>query len=109
MPLATKEAQREYQRIWMRNRREEFFKDKVCSECGSREKLVLHHVDKSRKKDHKIWSWRKDRRERELKKCIVLCDKCHCELHAAEQRKFIHGTATAYRHYKCRCDECKKI
>ena len=33
------------------------------------------------KKDHKIWSWSKQRREAEIKKCVVLCRKCHVKAH----------------------------
>jgi hypothetical protein len=79
MPYKDKEAQREYQRAWMRKRREEFFNNKVCVNCESSENLELDHIDPDIKIDHKIWSWSKARREEELTKCQVLCYICHLD------------------------------
>ena len=81
MPLATKEEQREYQRKWIAKRRFEFFSNKYCARCGSKEQLHLHHKNKATKVTHRIWSWTKLRREIELKKCVVLCSKCHKRHH----------------------------
>jgi hypothetical protein len=77
MPMATKEAQREYQRNWVRRRRNEYFKDKSCARCESVERLELDHKDPSTKVSHSIWSWKKERRDEELLKCQVLCHDCH--------------------------------
>lgn len=109
MPYKDKKKQREYMRIWVKNRRKEYFKDKVCKKCNSKIKLELHHIDPFIKNSHKIWSWSKEKREEELKKCIVLCCNCHKEISNESMRKQItHGTNTGYSHYNCRCVECKK-
>jgi hypothetical protein len=75
----TGEKKREYARKWMANRRSEYFKDKKCVECGSTEHLELDHIDPETKENHAIWSWSEERRNKELKKCQVLCKKCHRE------------------------------
>ncbi|MCA1841504.1 MAG: helix-turn-helix domain-containing protein [Actinobacteria bacterium] len=77
MPIKDPEARRRYQREWMRQRREEYFSDKVCIKCDSTENLELDHIDPALKIDHKIWSWAKPRREKELAKCQPLCSDCH--------------------------------
>lgn len=84
MPYADKQVQREYQREWMRKRREEYFKDKVCEFCGSSDRLELDHKDRSTKVSHRIWSWSKERREAELAKCRPLCYDCHTRKSATE-------------------------
>lgn len=78
MPL-TGEAKREYQRQWVAKRREDYFADKNCEECGSTERLELDHKDPKQKVTHRIWSWSRERREAELKKCQILCEGCHKE------------------------------
>lgn len=102
MPFKSPEVQREYQRKWIAKRREEFFADKDCSKCGSMTNLELHHLDPAIKEDNSIWSWSKVRREAELAKCIVLCNKCHNGVHAA-----IHGSIAMYNHHGCRCAPCR--
>jgi len=73
----SKEKRREYGRAWMRKRREAWFKDKTCSSCGSSDRLEIHHPDPEKKISHRVWSWSKQRRDKELSKCIVLCEICH--------------------------------
>jgi len=99
--------QREYAKLWVRKRRLEFFKDKVCEKCGSIEKLELHHKNPKEKEDHKIWSWSEERREKELKKCVVWCRKCHSDYHHNLLKKENHGTHSKYAH-GCRCDLCRE-
>ncbi len=77
MPYKDPEKQREYQRQWIANRREDFFSDKWCVECGSIENLELDHINSSTKVSHNIWSWSEERRDVELAKCQVLCHDCH--------------------------------
>lgn len=77
MPMATKEAQREYQREWRAARRAEWFEGKCCVICGSTSKLEIDHKDPKTKIHHQVWSWAKERRDMELAKCQVLCYKCH--------------------------------
>ena len=61
----------------MRRRRQEFFQGKRCRACGATDDLELDHIKASQKTSHRIWSWAKARRERELGKCQVLCRTCH--------------------------------
>ena len=103
MPYKDKDKQREYQKRWMRSRRSEFFADRVCEECGSSKNLQLHHIDPSKKEQHRIWSWSQSHRDKEIEKCSILCSKCHRKKHAS---KAGHGTTTKYS-YGCRCNPCK--
>ncbi len=84
MPYKSQEEQREYQRLWMKRRRDSFFKDKFCIDCDSSEKLELDHVDPTLKVSHRIWSWSDERRFEELKKCVVRCHKCHVDKSSTE-------------------------
>ena len=58
-----------------------------CSKCGENHIACLdfHHVDPS-KKDFSIYqikkyAWGKEKIEKELQKCVVLCSNCHRKLH----------------------------
>lgn len=102
------EYMKKYHREWYQKvvipRKQMFFKNKKCQWCGSTENLEIHHVDPSQKLGHKIWSWRDEKREAELTKCIVLCRKCHQSHHKEEMIK--HGSVSRY-NSGCRCDACK--
>jgi len=41
---------------------------KACSECGSKDKLIIHHIDK-------------DRHNNIISNLKVVCTKCHCKIH----------------------------
>jgi hypothetical protein len=75
--------------------------------CGSFENLEIDHIDPG-DKEHSIgsvWSWSKERREAELKKCQVLCRSCH---RAKTRRDFgwsLHGSYGYKR--GCRCSQCR--
>jgi len=89
------EEQREYQRKWIAKRRAEYFSDKCCAECSSNKELELHHIDPTKKIAHNIWSWSKEKREKEISKCKVLCRWCHIDDHVRKRnnpftRKFFH-------------------
>lgn len=77
MPYKDKEKQREYQRNWMRKRRDDFFKDKSCVKCGSVSDLEIDHINPEEKVRHAIWSYSKEKRDTEIAKCQVLCNECH--------------------------------
>lgn len=84
MPYRDPEAQREYQRKWMANRRASALEGKTCALCGSTDgPFDFHHVDPTQKLDHKVWSWTAKRRDAELAKCVVLCRDCHIGHHRA--------------------------
>lgn len=90
MPLYGDEK-RKYDREWVANRRKEYFKDKKCAKCGSTKDLQLDHINPETKITNRIWSWSKNRREEELKKCQVLCKKCHKEKTVLELKKWFTG------------------
>lgn len=72
------DKQREYQRDWMRKRRETWFqKNGPCARCGSQVDLQIDHRNASEKVTHCVWSLSKTAREEELAKCQVLCKECH--------------------------------
>ena len=111
MPLSG-QAKRDYQRRWVAARRGEFFADKRCLWCGSRERLELHHADPNKKVHHAIWSWGDSRRLNEIAKCVVICRVCHERAHAEARRveaELRHpcGTVQSYKR-GCRCDACRK-
>lgn len=104
----TGDKKREYSRIWVADRRKSFFVGKKCNKCGSIESLELHHVDPKNKVANSIWSWSKQRREDEIKKCIVLCNICHRKETLKQLSvPIIHGTHNCYASSKCRCLLCK--
>jgi hypothetical protein len=87
MPYKDKDEQRAFQRDWLQNRKDKFFKGKRCKKCSSTEDLQLHHRDPSIKIDHHIWSWAPERFWREVKKCDILCRDCHEEHNAEVESK----------------------
>lgn len=108
MPYADKKKQREYQKQWMFNRRKQWFdKNGPCALCESWTDLQLDHKNRKLKVSHKIWSWRKDRREKELAKCRPLCKTCHQERHVRDGSVWpvTHGTRNRY-YAGCRCPAC---
>lgn len=102
------DKKRQYQKEWMRKRRESFFKGKICTTCGSIKKLELDHIDLNTKTSNRIWSWSKERRDKEIAKCQVLCYGCHKKKTIEEKSKpLVHGTYNGYYAHKCRCRICK--
>jgi len=80
-----------------------------CKQCGSSENLEVDHIDPSTKVDHNVFGWSAARREAELKKCRVLCRKCH-KLKTLINREYgvnaEHGNYAMWAKYKCRCVAC---
>ncbi len=107
MPYRNKNKQREFNRNWIKQRRQVFFNGKICVKCGSESNLHLDHIDRKIKVSHRIWSWREERRNVEIAKCQILCTTCH---KFKTQSEFIkkHGIA-AYNTKRCRCVICKGI
>jgi hypothetical protein len=115
MKKQRREYMRAYQRAWVAARRTAWFADKRCVVCESKENLELHHIDPKTKVSHRVWSWSQVRRDVELSKCEVRCEKHHMDVtmvHLKEmnpkkpmvERK--HGTNTTYNYHGCRCGEC---
>lgn len=106
MPISDPEKRREYHRNWMAARRAAFFAGKSCAQCGNTEKLELDHVDPVLKVSHRIWSWSAHRREEELAKCQVLCERCH----AVKSEEYLVREALRVRgelHYRSKLNEQK--
>lgn len=104
--------QREYQLKWIKTRRHNWIKaNGPCVQCGetSISKLLVHHKDKTQKENHRIWSWRKERRETELVKCEVRCVNCHADFHGLETPIPRHGTIARYKSKRkpCHCFRCR--
>ena len=78
----------------------------VCMRCSSLEDLHIHHKDPSQKSFTlaKGSSYSKDRWDKEVEKCILLCSSCHTAEH---QSKVPCGTPQRYWR-GCRCSSCKK-
>lgn len=99
MPLVG-DRKREYDRLWMRQRRAAYFKGKSCRKCGSEDDLELDHIDPATKlyKPSHLWSMsdKNQNKTNELAKCQVLCEECHGKKTADEayQTKLIHPAGT---------------
>lgn len=113
---------KDYMRDYMKQRREkrrQKFIDLLggkCEDCGSKHNLQFDHIDASKKSfdlnDIKDGSEKKITKE--LKKCQLLCAKCHFKK-TIKNKEHVnktkspanHGTIWMYKKYKCRCDDCK--
>lgn len=107
MPYA-KEKQRQYQNEWMKRRRLDWLQaNGPCVKCGSWENLQVDHKDPELKVTHRIWSWAKERREKELAKCQPLCRDCHwAKTRQQTWGEIPHGSWHGYRR-GCRCQACR--
>jgi len=100
-----REYLRRYQKEWLRNRRSAWLEENgPCARCGSKENLHIDHIDPDIKIDHRVWSWKKERRDLELSKCQVLCRSCHHTKTSEDNGWRQHGAAGYAR--GCRCDLC---
>lgn len=107
MAFKDKNKQRAYNREWVKKRRTEYLKDKICALCNSKTDLEIDHIVPSTKISHKIWSWSQQRRDEELKKCQILCKACHRKkTNTSMCKEITHGTAGGYDR-NCRCTKCK--
>ena len=109
----TGEQKREYQRKWLRARRDKWIEDQggQCVACGGTESLEIDHKDKHTKSFSiaTIWSRAEHIRKEELKKCQVLCEDCHKIKSSEEATTIKHGTINTYERHGCRCLECKEV
>jgi hypothetical protein len=106
----TGEVKRAYQRKWIKARREEWIASQggCCVKCGSVDRLEIDHIDPSKKVVNagELWSRTASVSAIELAKCQVLCHECHLEK-TFGQCGIKHGTTNGYKHYKCRCQDCR--
>jgi hypothetical protein len=81
MPYSNLSIQRNYQRLWMAERRRKAIDSRgnACERCGSSERLEYHHRSPEDKVSHRIWSRRWEIIHHELFKCDLLCSTCHLE------------------------------
>ncbi len=86
----------------------------ACKVCGTTENLHFDHINKKDKTldiAHSI-DTKEDILLNEIKKCQLLCDKCHRQKTKDSWDYGVpkpqHGTIWYYKKYKCRCDDCKK-
>lgn len=111
MPYKNIEQKREYQREYVKRKRQKHI-DRMggkCVICGSNERLEVDHMDPAIKLSHRIWSWSEARILAEVSKCQLLCREHHQaksldEMNYPERQ---HGTNLMYMKAKCRCDLCK--
>lgn len=88
-------------------RRNQFFQGKCCVYCKGTQFLQLHHKIPENKIGHWVWGWKEAKRQKELKKCIILCKNCHIQHHRKFGKKTqIHGTMHSYKNRGCRCKKC---
>ena len=120
MPLRDKNEYNAYMKEYMLKRyfkvREKILKllGNKCVICGSSEKLEIDHIEYKNKSFSiaKFHSLTDEKLLEEVKKCQLLCFKCH-RRKTIEERGYNtreqHGTMACYRHGHCRCPECRKV
>lgn len=102
--------QRRYRRVMARIIRDLGGK---CVTCGTRFFLQTDHIDKKTKKFNiSTGIYKKSKREvqEEVKKCQLLCRKCHREkgIREGDVVEAGHGSFSMYARKKCRCTLCVK-
>lgn len=99
MGYKDKEAQRAYQRKWMKAKRERLLASLggKCVKCGTTEGLEFDHVEHWKKTASVNAILSSRRVESEVEKCQVLCEWCH-----------YHKTMTDFYWSlaNCKCVEC---
>src|SRR3990167_1281726 len=105
----------EYQRKQRRERRKMLIKllGNVCVKCGSNNKLEFDHKNRKLKKFTiaVILSSKMSKLMKEVKKCQLLCKKCHINKSIIERKDKIavHGSMGMYSNHGCRCIKCKNV
>lgn len=73
------EMQREFQRKWIKRRRDMFLSDKKCGKCGTTNNLIIWGIKITKRKDkssHTIWSYTPTKQKEYLSKSEILCRTC---------------------------------
>lgn len=118
MPYKDKTKQQEFQKQWLRKRRQKWIDEHgPCIDCGSKNNLEIDHIDPETKDpalrlgSGKMWGWAKEKLDKELLKCVVRCRSCHLQKTRNEYfTKLIHGVSRSlYDKYGCRCKPCKEL
>ncbi len=103
MPYKDKQKQNKYLLDRLNRIRNSWLQENgPCGKCGSWKDLEVDHINPDKKECHKVWSWSNERRERELKKCQVLCYECH-KIKTANERRKVGPVGTVW------CNRCKKF
>lgn len=113
---ASKEDVRSYQRAYYKRRYEKRKKlafeilGAACTQCDREADLEIDHLDPKKKKFTltTAYSLPLNLFVDELRKCQVLCSKCHKEKTSGEQRTKFHGTWGMYKR-GCRCPSCREF
>lgn len=78
MPYKDPAKRSSYQNEWLKKRRLKWLLENgPCVRCGSSTDLQVDHKNAQLKVTHRLWSWSKEKRDKELAKCWVLCRSCH--------------------------------
>lgn len=114
MPYTDVELRKKYNRERYLKLRLEYQKilGGKCNKCCSTDSLEIDHKDRVKKTlpTNKFLSVNKILVLKELKKCQLLCNKCHKTKSILESGKKVakgnHGTTSSYRY--CKCELCKE-
>lgn len=112
MPYKDPAKSKEYKRLWINARRQEWvdYMGGKCVSCQSTQRLEFDHIDRTTKafEPRMLWSRKTETIIEELMKCQLLCYECHKLKTRMENTKVHeHGSYTLYKTYKCRCQLCK--
>lgn len=115
MPLYG-DRKREYDRLWHAARRENYFLEKWCANCGSIANLELDHIEPFTKlyNPKTLWGMSDSNPNKitELAKCQVLCEDCHKTKTIEEQStRFCyngHDKDAVGRDSNRACSECRR-
>ena len=117
MPYKLKSDEKEYNDTLYQRHKDMCFSvlGGVCKSCGSIKELEIDHIDPTTKTMRLGLVYGKIKLKEvleELKKCQLLCHKCHKEKTSKENSErmlaigFKHGTMYGWMKKKCSCTEC---
>lgn len=122
-PRGDSDDYRSYMRKYMKDRYTKRRKEMVitlgskCARCGSMDDLHIDHIDPSKKtmSVERMAYVSRQRQDKELENCQLLCQPCHTEKTVVEDlgrvmAKGTHGTLSSSRYCKCdRCTDAKRM
>lgn len=114
----SKEKKKNYMKAYYASKKQKLIESlgSCCSVCGSIDSLEMDHIDWREKKFSisDMWAMKEQSKlKKELKKCQLLCSRCHKKKTKKDQREQktkepTHGTMYAWQKKKCQCDICLK-